>query len=276
MSQIINETKKSSGRPFEIPLNANGEPAPLDNEGKLSFEAFLEWMDEDTHAEWVDGVIEMTSPASGKHLDIGGFLHALLVQYSRYNDLGIVRLHGFQMKLPDLPSREPDLIFIKKQNSARLKNTYLDGPGDLVVEIVSPESNNRDYNTKFKEYAKGGVSEYWLIDQRNDTAKFYVLENGKYLEVKPQNGRYTSREIAGFWLQVDWLWQNPLPNPNRIMKLLGGVPFKSQELDDQLDEDGDEYAKLMINRLMAKDREKYADLMVQELREKGYLPPENS
>jgi hypothetical protein len=54
MSQVINETKKSSGQPFEIPLNANGEPAPLNAEGKLSFEAFLAWLDEDTHAEWFD------------------------------------------------------------------------------------------------------------------------------------------------------------------------------------------------------------------------------
>jgi hypothetical protein len=119
------------------------------------------------------------------------------------------------------------------------------------------------------------VNEYWLIDQSNDTAKFYVLENGKYIEVKPQNGRYTSREIAGFWLELDWLWQNPLPEPERIMEIIGGRLFKTRELERRLDED-EEYAELMIEKLLAKERKKYSDLMLQKLREKGILPPEKS
>jgi Uma2 family endonuclease len=260
MSQVINEAKKSSGRPFDIPLNANGEPAPLDTEGKLSFEAFLEWMDEDTHAEWADGVIEMTSPASTKHLNIGKFLIGVIERYCRFHDLGEIMPHGLQMKLPDLPSREPDLVFIKKQNLSRLKKTFLDGAGDLVIEIVSPESDTRDYKKKFGEYAKGGVNEYWLIDQRNDTAKFYVLENGKYSEVKPQNGRYTSREIAGFWLQMDWLWQNPLPEPDRIMEIIGGPTYEALQVARKLKEGGSDYAEILLK----------------QLREQGFLPPENS
>lgn len=45
-----------------------------------------------------------------------------------------------------------------------MKETYLDGPADLVVGIVSPDSVGRDRGEKFYEYAQGGVPEYWLID----------------------------------------------------------------------------------------------------------------
>jgi len=35
--------------------------------GPVTFEEFLEWLDEDTHAEWVDGAIIMMSLASDQH-----------------------------------------------------------------------------------------------------------------------------------------------------------------------------------------------------------------
>lgn len=54
--------------------------------------------------------------------------------------------------------------FVASEHLDRLKETYLDGPADLVVGIVSPDSVGRDRGEKFYEYAQGGVPEYWLID----------------------------------------------------------------------------------------------------------------
>jgi Uma2 family endonuclease len=76
--------------------------------------------------------------------------------------------------------REPDLLFVAQTNLERLKETYLDGPADLVVEIVSPEGVGRDRGVKFYEYAQGGVPEYWLIDPQTEWAEFYRLEEGHY------------------------------------------------------------------------------------------------
>ncbi|MDW8290080.1 MAG: Uma2 family endonuclease, partial [Armatimonadota bacterium] len=75
----------------------------------------------------------------------------------------------------DLPGRSPDILFVSQQNLHRLKPTYLDGPADLVVEIISPESEERDRTQKFSEYERGGVREYWLIDPEKRLAEFYVL-----------------------------------------------------------------------------------------------------
>ena len=108
---------------------------------KLSYEDFLDWCDEDTLAEWVDGEIIMYSPASKKHQDLDDFLVSILRIYTETNELGMVFSAPFQMKLPgDLPGREPDLIFVSNVNLHRLQETYLDGPADLAVEIISKES----------------------------------------------------------------------------------------------------------------------------------------
>ncbi len=56
---------------------------------KVSFEEYIEWLDEDTRAEWVDGEIElMPSPASFGHQDLGSFLEKVLGIYIEVKNLG--------------------------------------------------------------------------------------------------------------------------------------------------------------------------------------------
>ena len=144
--------------------------------GPMSYEEFLEWCDEDTWAEWVDGEVVMLSPASQRHQDLADFLNAVLRAFVEAHDLGRVISAPFQMKTgPDLPGREPDLLFVAEEHLDRLKGAYLDGPADLVVEIASPESRLRDRGEKFAEYEAGSVREYWLIDQERKEADFYRL-----------------------------------------------------------------------------------------------------
>jgi Uma2 family endonuclease len=179
---------------------------------KVTYEEFLEWADEDTLAEWVDGEVVMYSPASKRHQDIEGFLYEVLRAYVRLRGLGEVIQAPFQMKLEH--GREPDLLFLAREHLDRLRETHLDGPADVVVEIVSSESVGRDRGTKFYEYESGGVPEYWLIDPIREQAEFYRLgATGTYETVfAGREGVYRSEAIPGFWLKVAWLWQEPLPD----------------------------------------------------------------
>jgi Uma2 family endonuclease len=186
----------------------------------ISYQEFLESIDEDTLAEWVDGEIIMTSPASKKHQLIGDFLLTVLRAFTEFHNLGLVLSAPFQMKLAH-SGREPDLIFIAQAHLDRLTETYLDGPADLVVEIVSPESLERDRGTKFFEYEAGGIPEYWLIDPIRQTAEIYHLENKVYHPAfSGAEGIYHSKIIEGFWLKVEWLWQESLPPVLETLKVL--------------------------------------------------------
>src|SRR5512145_1222192 len=86
---------------------------------KISYEEFLELCDEDTLAEWVDGEIVMTSPASRKHQKIGFFLKNILYTYVEFHKLGDILDAPFQMKLP-FSGREPDIIFVHSRHLDRL------------------------------------------------------------------------------------------------------------------------------------------------------------
>ncbi len=191
---------------------------------RLSYEEFLAWCGEDTWAEWIDGEVILLSPASRRHQELFGFLANLLSIYVQSHDLGTLLTAPFQMYLAALRrGREPDLLFIAKGRLPLLKETYLDGPADLVVELSSSESRLRDRGEKFAEYELAGVKEYWLIDLEERRADFYRLaEDGRYrlIELEP-GGIYRSQVISGFWLKLEWLWQEPLPPVLKVLRELG-------------------------------------------------------
>lgn len=195
---------------------------------RMTYEEFLDWADEDTLAEWVDGEVVMYSPASDRHQDISGFLESVLRSFVEARQLGVVRCAPFQMKLEH--GREPDLLFVAQANLGRLKETYLDGPADLVVEIISPESVGRDRGEKFNEYEAGGVREYWLIDPQMEWAAFYHLEEERYrVAFSGKEGQYHALTLPDFWLRVEWLWQEPLPHLLRALGEIAGLDSEMVE-----------------------------------------------
>ncbi len=187
------------------------QPRPEPKE-KLSYEQFLQWLDEDTWAEWEDGEVILMSPVSREHSRLHTFLLSLLHFFVSSRQLGEVFSEPFQMKTaPDLPGRAPDILFVRREHLDRLTETHLEGPADLVVEIVSPESEHRDRVQKLSEYEQGGVHEYWLVDPKQRRAEFYVLgDDGRYmLKMHAEQGEYESAAIEGLRLRVEWFWEQP-------------------------------------------------------------------
>ncbi len=198
------------------------QPAGPDRpDAAVSYEEFLATSDEDTRAEWVDGEVIAMGPASLEHQDLADFLTALLRHFAEARELGMVCSAPFQMKTgPDLPGREPDILFVARPHLDRLRETHLAGPADLVVEIVSPDSGARDRGEKFYEYERGGVAEYWLLDPIREQAEFYRLgEDGLFHPLAVgDDGVLRSSVLPGCWLRVEWLWQDPLPRLLTVLR----------------------------------------------------------
>lgn len=180
----------------------------------LTFEEYLQWAQaENVAAELVEGAIEFMSPVSAGHQSLGAFLVAILFALVDSRQLGRVFYESFVMRAGLQTGREPDIFFVAAHNLHRLRENYLEGPADLVIEIVSPESRTRDRVTKRAEYERLGVPEYWVLDQARTEALFYQLQADGTYRLVPADEQNIYRSIAmpGLWIDVNWLWQNPLP-----------------------------------------------------------------
>ncbi len=206
---------------LDLPKNTRVASFELMNGHYITFEEYLEMDVEGAYLEWVDGKVIGFMANNLQHQEIGSFLEMLMRLHAALNDLGRVVRGNFAMKLePQRRGREPDIFFISSRNVHLLKETYLDGAADIAIEIVSPESIERDYETKFGEYEKAKIKEYWLIDPEQKQVEFYRLnESGFYQLVETTDGVYRSEILPGFFLRVEWLWQEQPPTLAALKEL---------------------------------------------------------
>jgi Uma2 family endonuclease len=115
------------------------------------------------------------------------------------------------------------VLFLASEHQERKRGTYIDGPADLVIEVVSPDSEVRDRREKYLEYEAGGIPEYWLIDDLRHEAYFFILgADGRYQAASiGEDGMYESTVLPGLRVKVDWLWRDPLPTLDEALAELG-------------------------------------------------------
>jgi Uma2 family endonuclease len=194
---------------------------------RMTLQEFLTRPSEE-YSEWVDGEVIYLSVTLG-HQRIVQFLFLLMEYLTQEHDLGTVLIAPCALKLANRPSgREPGIMFIAKENAHRILEKYVEGPVDVVVEVVGDDSRTRDRRDKFFEYAQGGVREYWMLDYERQRPEFYRLQpDGTYDPVPlEEGGIFRSEALPGFWLKVEWLWQKPLP---KLMDVLKAWQLVSEE-----------------------------------------------
>lgn len=200
----------------------------------MSYEEYFSTFDEDVHAEWVAGEAIIFMSAATRHQTLVSYLIHLLRNYIEYYKLGQIFTAPYEMKpTPDGNAREPDILFVSRENSAKLEEQRLVGPADLVIEVVSPESVKRDNEDKFTEYEAAGVKEYWIVDSRPEyqNAEFWVLnEEGMYQSMPVIDGIYRSTVLSGFWLKPVWLWEPEQYSALAAFAEIAGLPADVVEL----------------------------------------------
>lgn len=197
------------------------ETAPVQTKSarlRMTYDEYRAWVDEDAHTEWVDGEVVVFMPPKTYHQAVLHFVAALLGQYVQLLDLGRVLIAPFEVKLRSGRSyREPDVLFVARENLSRLTEDRLEGPADLIVEIISADSVHRDRHTKFSEYAEAGIREYWIVDPRprRQAADFFRLNDQSEYELfaTEADEKAMSQVLPGFWLKPAWLWQADTLSP---------------------------------------------------------------
>ncbi|NEP15315.1 MAG: Uma2 family endonuclease [Leptolyngbya sp. SIO4C1] len=136
----------------------------------MTLEEYLNFDDgTDTRYELVDGHLIAMPTESDLNDRIASFLYAcflkLGIPYYRLSMKAQIAVSG---KLAN--ARQPDLMVLSEESAAALEGArqrlinHDMPPPMLVVEVVSPQQENRDYRHKRTEYAGRHIPEYWIID----------------------------------------------------------------------------------------------------------------
>ena len=183
---------------------------------------FMGWVRERTRAEWVNGEVIIMSPVNFEHDQLQTWLNRLVSEFVDNHELGRVCSTEFAVRMAHLPSfRLTDLLFVARGREGGFEKARFVGPPDLIVEIVSPDSVERDYDQKFKDYEGGGVKEYWIVDPIRKRVEFHELVRGKYRLITEKKGELHSKVLKGFFIKPAWLWQEPLPKIKTILHEMG-------------------------------------------------------
>ncbi|MGH7598672.1 MAG: Uma2 family endonuclease [bacterium] len=214
---------------MEVDLLTKPLPRQTPPSERITFDEFCEIIKEDQKADLINGVIYMATPATLEHEDEFGFVLMIVRGFVKRKKLGFVLGSRAAMQLSDEDAPEPDLMFISKERLAKAKGKAFLGAADLVVELISPSSRWLDLGEKKDLYAKFGVREYWVIDLFRQAAYFLKNKNGVWEDLTVDAmGIVRSSVLPGFWLRVDWLFAEPLPDEEAIIALiLSGDPANS-------------------------------------------------
>jgi Uma2 family endonuclease len=197
----------------QIP-SANGEPAweaayMLPLQGSWNEEDFLKFHT-NRMAELVDGRLEILPMPTWLHQLILELLFDQIRDYLRAEKIGgKVLMAPLPTRLSARTVREPDLLYVQPHHIPKNVRGYPDKI-DLAIEIVSSgtEAHKRDYIDKRVDYAKAGITEYWIVDPEELLVTVLTLAGAEYQVAQECRPGDTARSLLleGLAVPVDKIW----------------------------------------------------------------------
>lgn len=156
------------------------------------------------------GEVVVTDVPNPPHEEVVDTLRQQLSMYRAARPDVIQRvLSGSECKIliePTQSERHPDLAVYKTPRPAKDASVWSLWVPELVVEVVSPGSEQRDYVEKAEDYLQVGVAEYWIVDVARGVITVHRRSRGRWQNQELRGGaRYTTHVLPGFELVVDTL-----------------------------------------------------------------------
>ena len=171
-------------------------------QGSWTEEGYLA-LDSKRPVEYSDCCVEVLPSPTDSHQAIVAFLYSTLLAFIEKGKLGRVRFAALPLRLWPGKFREPDILFLKSANDSKRTKRFWKG-ADLVMEVVSPSNRLHDLETKRFEYARAGISEYWIVDPQKSRILVYTLKGAQYVEhgTFARGSKAKSVLLSGFAVDV--------------------------------------------------------------------------
>jgi Uma2 family endonuclease len=126
---------------------------------------------EDKRYQLLDGEMILAPAPTTRHQRILRRLAVVLDEFTASHHLGEVFLAPYDVVLSNYDVVQPDILFVSNERARFITAANIQGAPDLVVEILSPATEQYDRGYKRTLYARHGVREYWIIDPDAETVE---------------------------------------------------------------------------------------------------------
>jgi len=147
----------------------------------LTYENWLAFPDDGQRYELIDGELYVSPVPSIRHQRVSRELEFALLSYLRRTGRGEVLDAPVGVRLARDSVLQPDIVVVLREHASQVGEQVIDGPPDIVIEVLSRGTARRDLGVKREKYRATGVPEYWIVDPVHAAIEVLVLENGDYV-----------------------------------------------------------------------------------------------
>ncbi len=141
---------------------------------KFTYQDYL-LLPEDKRYELIEGELLTVPSPDVEHQELSRDLEHILWEFVKQNNLGSIFNAPLDVVLSEEDVVQPDILFVSKERAHIIKEKNIQGAPDLVIEILSPATSERERTLKRKLYAKYGVKEYWIVDPEEKSIEVMAL-----------------------------------------------------------------------------------------------------
>jgi len=164
--------------------------------GKLTYDDLATLSDESKRYEILDGDLAVTPSPTTRHQRVSGNLGSLLHAYVRERGFGWIYFAPTDVILDAHTVVVPDILFVSTARAEIVQPHAIVGPPDLLVEILSPSTANRDKGVKAKLYARFGVENFWLVDPVECVLETFHAARGTTRDAYVASGHYAGDTVV--------------------------------------------------------------------------------
>ena len=173
------------------------------NDKKYTIEDYMK-LDDGNRYELIEGELILVPRPKSRHKKIAGEFFAEIKYYLKHNAIGEV-LYELDVFLGDkVKVVAPDVIFIAKDRLDIIEELNIQGPPDLVIEVLSPSTARYDRKIKRQLYFTHGVKEHWLVDPDQQSVEVLVAgeKEWRWVGVFDQEDVLTTALLPGLEIKL--------------------------------------------------------------------------
>ncbi len=130
--------------------------------------------------ELIEGDLRLTPALDAYHQRVSRNIQRHLDRWVMSHNLGELYPAPIDVILSYKTVVQPDLLVVLNRRSYIVRE-QIDGAPDLIVEVLSPATSQRDRNLKYRLYARAGVDEYWIADPAQSSISVNRLADTGYV-----------------------------------------------------------------------------------------------